>query len=272
VSRLLALALVALGLFSPGRVRATETDAELFGTAVAALERSAFDEAIDRFELLADRGIAHPDASYDRGIAYVRRAKSRGARPGDLGRAAAAFSEALLARPTDADAELALSAVKSEITRRRGRLGMTAEEPRVSLGWAIVFLVAENTWAAIALLSSITSALGLALLLFARSRRRKVAGAVIASVAGSTLLLSSALAALARHDRIAYSTGVVIVSEARLLDESGRSVTGPGSVIPEGATLRVMGQKGALARVSWGSLEGFVSLGQLRILVARSTE
>ena len=37
-------------------------------------------------EALADQGFVHPDASYDRGLAYVMRYRAVAARPGDLGR------------------------------------------------------------------------------------------------------------------------------------------------------------------------------------------
>ena len=61
-----------------------------------------FGKAIDDLEHLADRGFVHPDASYDRGVAYVMRVRGGAERPGDLGRAAAGFEEALLLRPHDA--------------------------------------------------------------------------------------------------------------------------------------------------------------------------
>src|SRR4051794_40162999 len=71
----------------------------LFAEGVAALERGAVTEAVDRFELLADRGFVHPDASFDRAAAYVERARSAQAQPGDLGRAAAALAEVLELAP-----------------------------------------------------------------------------------------------------------------------------------------------------------------------------
>jgi Flp pilus assembly protein TadD len=77
----LSIALVVATLVFAQRSRADgESNETLFTDAVAALDRGAFDDAIDRFELLADRGFSHPDASYDRAIAYVRRADSRTAR------------------------------------------------------------------------------------------------------------------------------------------------------------------------------------------------
>jgi hypothetical protein len=58
----------------------------------------------------------------------------------------------------------------------------------------------------------------------------------------------------------------VIVEEARMLDENGASITGSGSVLPEGAEVEVVERRGTLARIEWGTLEGWLSLGQLRLL------
>src|SRR5262245_48884028 len=106
--------LFALCLASVAHAETSSNDA-LFAEAVAAMEKGAWDDAIDRFELLSDRGFVNPDASYDRAFAYVRRAGTRSSRPGDLGRAAAALSETLLARPDDVAAEQALDRVRQEI-------------------------------------------------------------------------------------------------------------------------------------------------------------
>ena len=67
----------------------------MFKKGAAALGRGEYAAAIDTFEALADQGFVHPDASYDRGIAYVMRFRARGDKAGDLGRAAAAFEETL---------------------------------------------------------------------------------------------------------------------------------------------------------------------------------
>jgi len=102
VRAFVAVGLVAATLAAAPPARADgDSDVALFQGAVTALEQGAIDDAIDRFELLADRGFTHPDASYDRGIAYVRRAASRAGKRGDLGRASAALAEALTLRPDD---------------------------------------------------------------------------------------------------------------------------------------------------------------------------
>src|SRR5260221_14196728 len=71
--------------------RADETPDALFRHGVASLDKGEYGAAIDDFEALADRGFVHPDASYDRGVAYLQRVRAKADRPGDLGRAAAAF-------------------------------------------------------------------------------------------------------------------------------------------------------------------------------------
>ena len=43
---------------------------------MVAEERGDYAAAIDVFEALADRGFVHPDASYDRGLAYALRARA----------------------------------------------------------------------------------------------------------------------------------------------------------------------------------------------------
>mgnify|MGYP000038248236 CR=1 FL=1 len=50
-----------------------------------------YQAAIDQFEAHADRAPSHPDASFNRGFAYLMRIRNGAEKPGDLGRAAAAF-------------------------------------------------------------------------------------------------------------------------------------------------------------------------------------
>lgn len=244
----------------------TNSNAALFSEGVAAIERGAWDDAIDRFELLADRGFSHPDASYDGAVAYVERARSHSARPGDLGRAAAALGETLLLRPDDMDAGFALERVHQEIARRRARAHRAEFDLRPSLGWAVVELLSEDTWAALALFGSIALSLGLSLRFLLRSSALKLSAVVVASLGGGVLFLTASLAALSRYDRLHVHPAVVIAEEARLLDDAGAAITGRGSVVPEGAMVRVVDQRGTLARVEWGTLDGWLSLGQLRLL------
>lgn len=260
---LVALAIVALG--APAFAQ-NLSDGELFDSGVAALSRGSLDDAIDRFELLADRGVVHPDASYNRGVSYARRGGSNARRSGDLGRAAAALREAVLLRPGDVDAAQALERVQHEIARRRARTSAQQVELRPALSRAIVDLLSERTWAVLAAAASAISTLGLALRLFTKAPRVHLAGAIAASIGAIVLLASGTAAALSRRERLYTRPAVVIVEEARLLDENGSSIVGPGSILPEGASVLVTDQSGTRARVEWGSLEGWLSLGQLRLL------
>jgi hypothetical protein len=268
---LLALAaLVTAFALSRNSLAAEETNEALFQGAVAALGSGAVDDAIDRFELLADRGFAHPDASYDRAIAYVQRASTHGAHPGDLGRAAAALSESLALRDgDDADAKLALDRVRQEIARKRSHAGSKEVEQKPSLGWAVVGLLGEDVWAMLAIFGSAVATVGLALRFVAGKDAVRLAGVVAASLGIAVATVTGSLAYLARYERLHFRQAVVVVDEAHLLDENGANISGPGSVVPEGAAVRVTGERGTLAHVEWGTLDGWLSFGQLRLLARR---
>ncbi len=266
--RALGAALLILAtLLSSTRASADDQSNEaLFEAGVAALAHGSYDDAIDRFELIADRGFSNPDVSYDRAIAYVRRAGSHDARPGDLGRAAAALSETLLARPGDADASIALDRVRQEIVRRRARVGATSIDLKPSLGWAVVDLVAENTWATIAIIGSLVASVGIALGWAVRGEAVRLAGVVATSLGALAAMGAGSLAAAARYERLHLRPAVVVVEEARLLDENGATISGPGTRLPEGSQVSITEQRGTLAHVEWGTLDGWLSLGQLRLL------
>jgi hypothetical protein len=87
------------------------------------------------------------------------------------------------------------------------------------------------------------------------------------------LCLGGGLAAGARHFRRSSTLAVVVVPEARLLDESGRPLAVASSsdshVVPEGAEVYVLERRGGLNRVEWGNAEGFVVAGQLREVTPR---
>ena len=91
----------ALGIQLLGTHALAESPDELFRMGANALSEGKFEDAIDEFEAFADQGKPQPDASYNRGLAYLLRVRSGAAKPGDLGRAAAAFEEALSLRPDD---------------------------------------------------------------------------------------------------------------------------------------------------------------------------
>lgn len=238
--------------------------------ALAAVERGAFNEAVDELELLADQGFIHPDASRARAYAYVERARSRAAEPGDLGRAVAALEEARLLGPDDTSIDDALEKVRAEIARRRARESDPELLQRPALGRAVVALIPENAWAILSAGGSLLLTLGLTLRSFVRRRSAEIAGSV--GIVSGILIgaLCGVLAAAARHYRTSTRPAVVVVPEARWLDESGRPNTPAGrqaNVVPEGALVHIRGERHGRYEVEWGSLDGWLSAPQLRILV-----
>lgn len=268
MKRLAVALLVLLALAVTGPARAD--DASEFREAVQAIEQGAYGAAIDRLELMADRGFVHPDASFDRAVAYLGRARSTQKQTGDFGRAAAALAETLLLRPGDREAESALEAVRSELSRSRARKGGAPLFARPRLARAIVSLAPESVWAGVALLGSLTLSVGLALRLLVRREGTVVPGSLAIGIGCLLLLAGGALLGGAREFRRTSTPAVVVAPEARFLDESGRPLPAAGgsdtSVAPEGAELYVLEHRGGLARVEWGSSEAWVVAGQLREL------
>lgn len=246
------------------------TVSELFEKATAATASGAFSEAIVLFEQLSDRGAAHPDTSFNRAIAYWQRAESPKRHPGDLGQAAAGFREAASLRSGMDDAERYLQLVHQEISRERSRQGLDPVIVQPPLGRAIVSLLPESVWAAVAALASLVLCVGLVL------RRRagahlKLAGQINAAAGALLLLVFGTLTFAARSFRINSHEATVIVHQARLLDRTGKPLKAKAldvefNAIPEGAGLLVQSQNGHLVQVLWGSTEAWVKSSDLRLL------
>ena len=271
---ILSLLTLLLALYAAGACADPSDATRDFGAASQALKRGAYSEAIDTLELLADRGFVHPDASFNRAVAYVERARSSSAAPGDLGRAAAALSETLILRPDDAAAEAGLARISGEISRRHAREGAAQVMARPSLGRAATSLLAENTWAGIALAGSLLLTLGLGLRRFVPRTSAQLAGAVGIGLGALLLIAGAGMTAGSRHFRLTSSPAVVVSDQARLLDESGKPLAQKrGSTdsvtVPEGASVYVLERRPTLYRVEWGSSEGWVTPGQVRILASR---
>jgi hypothetical protein len=260
---LLGLALVISTLVSVRTARAEDEQQTLFAKGAAALERGEFGAAIDAFEAFSDRGFVHPDASFDRGIAYVMRVKAHADQPGDLGRAAAAFEETLRMRPDDREADALLDQIRADVTRRRSRRAKDAVDVRPTLDRMLVGLASPETWGMLALLSSILLAVALVL------RKRPpgpahVAGSVLLPTACVGLLVFVPLTSFARELRRSTQPGVVVAPEIHLSGEDGRAL--PGDAIPEAALVEVGERRGATMHVRWGSIEGWVPAGTVRLL------
>jgi hypothetical protein len=266
-----AVGLVGAGAASPDVAPDGNSYQRSFRAAVIALQKGAFERAIDQLELLADHGYAHPHASYNRGVAYVMRARSPQAKTGDLGRAAAAFAEASLLRAGDDDAARALELVRSEIARRRAREGAAPVAARPSLARAVAGLLSEGVWSVGAALGSLLLSVGLGLRLFGKGLTTRLTGGITAPIGAGLLLICGSLAAAACYYRLTSQPAVVVVGEARLLDNNGaalRQVDGvPEHVaIPEGASVYVLERRGSRSCVEWGTTRAWVTSSQIRPL------
>lgn len=247
-----------------------EPPEQAYAAALAALRKGADNEAIDRLELLADQGVVSPDASLARAAAYLARADGTRAQPGDLGRAAAALSEALLLRPDDAKAEHALEEVQAEIARRKSKQN-TSVVVRPRLTRALVGLLSERTWSVLAALSSLVVTLGLLVRRTTEQPLPRLSGLVAVCVGAVLLLLFGGGAYAAEQFRVNSQPAVVVVPEARLTNETGRPLPvkrGADTSVPEGATVYVRERREGRCLVEWGSTDGWLSLSDVRLLTA----
>ncbi|MEZ4443120.1 MAG: tetratricopeptide repeat protein [Polyangiaceae bacterium] len=255
-----------LALSASVAVAEEEALPDFYAAGLAALEAGRYEDAIAQYEAFADRMPSHPDASYNRGLAYVMRVRNDAEKPGDLGQAAAAFEEALLMRPDDLEAENALKLVQGEVARRRSRRGEDAVIARPTLDRVVVGLASETTWALAAVVASLMLAAGMVL------RRKKegtghLAGVILLPLGAALLLVFLPLYLGARHLRLDTQVGVLVTRQAAPVDDrGGRLAVEP---IPEAARLEVGERRGRLLHVRYGSLEGWLPADTVRLLRPR---
>lgn len=267
MNRVVPVSLVFLLALWTAAATAEESNQALFERGVTSLEKGDYASAITVYETLADRGFVHPDVSYNRGMAYLARVRAKQHRPGDLGRAAAGFEEALSLRPGDEEARVAVELVRAEVARRGAAGGGLEMEVRPSLDRMIVGLAPEGLWAWLALLSSVTFAAGL-VLRRARAGAAHISGVLATPLGLAGLLLFAGLAGWARHVRVTHHPGVVVAPEARVLDEEGTALPAENP-IPEAARVDILDRRGALVKVRHGQREGWTHAGGLRELAVR---
>src|SRR5687768_2788116 len=265
-SLLAGLALAGL-LLPTVRARAEQPEVD-FQKAVVALNQGAYGEAVDRLELLADRGFVHPDASFDRAVAYVGRARSPQRKDGDLGRAVHALSETLLLRPGDRAAEAALAAVRSELARQNARTGSASIVARPRLARAIATLLPEVVWGTCALAGALALSVGIALRFMVRKASYEVAAALAMGLGALAMLVGGGLSRAAFYFETNTAPAVVVAPAARPLDALGRPLPvrqgAENSAIPEGSDVYVLERQGGLVRVEWGDEEAWVVASQVR--------
>jgi len=271
-SRLAALAglLACLYLLALSRPAAADGDpASVMADGAKALRDGRASDAIATFESLADLGVVDAVASYDRGLAYASRVRVGAEVPGDLGRAAHGFEEArdLTRDPKlDEDATTALTVVRSEVARRRTQAGQSVEvDPGRSLGRTVAGLLAEDTWAALAILSSATLAIGVFVRSRTTRRRLRVGAGVAAGLAAPALVIALTMVVSARHDRLELREAVVVSPSARPSDEHG--LVAPGATpLPEGVRVELVEGRGMWTRMRFGAIDAWVPTSALREL------
>jgi hypothetical protein len=243
--------------------------------AVEALRAGHPADAIANFEALADRGIVDANMSFDRGLAYAQRVRVGGEQPGDLGLAAHGFEEA---RTLSSDSVLkdqstkALSVIRAEVGRRRARAGSPIDlEQTPLLRDAIVGVISEDSWCAIALFSSMILGVALFFRWLTSARRAQVAAGVAVAIAAPVLLAGSICAVAARNARLHRVEGVVISASARPSDARGIAVPS-AEPLPEGARVRVITSNGGWSEVRWGALDAWVPANTVRALEKPASE
>jgi hypothetical protein len=270
-SALLAM-LSAGSLAVAADARDDDDAASLFASASKALAEGRAGDAVGALEAMADRGVVDPVASFDRGLAYASRVRIGADVPGDLGRAAQGFEEAL--ELTDDpkladDAARGLGAVRSEIARRRARAGEpVVVEPARSLGRAVAGLLSEDTWAMLAWVASAIVGIALFVRRLAGASRVKVAAGIAAGVGTPALLAATIMTIAARNDRLNLHEAVVVAPDARPTDERGLSVPG-AKALPEGSRVEVLESRGSLSRVRFGTTTEWVSATALRAIARK---
>jgi tetratricopeptide (TPR) repeat protein len=238
---------------------------DYFRAGAAALSLGKFEEAIALLEAYADHEAPHPDASYNRGAAYVLRVRSGAGRHGDLGCAAAAFEEALLLRPSDGEARHALELVRAEVARRRMRKSTSVEVATPSIDRVLVGLCAPRSWAIGAIMASWLFAVGL--LLRRRRGSAHLAGTLLTPIAA--VLFACLLPIAWWSERLDRTTrpAVLVTKEAQLMDENGNALG--GDPITEATHLELGAIRGNLVHVRYGTREGWLPREAARVLRTR---
>lgn len=236
------------------------------------VEKGAFSEAILHFEQLSDRGFVHPDASFDRALAYLQRAESAQAQPGDLGQAVAGLREAATLSGGDGEADRLVETARQVISRRRAARGRDPVVVSPPLGRAISELVQPATWASLALFASFAAAV--ALLLRRSPKPALRLGANVGTAAALLLLLVfGGMFAVSNYYQRAWQEAVVIVEQATLRDAQGRplltrALDTNSDEVPEGASVYVVSHAGRFFEVQWGTSKAWLRDGELRLLAS----
>jgi hypothetical protein len=257
-----AVTCLVLALSGAGAARADEP-ADGQKRAEAALAADQPSEAIAELEALADLGHVDAALSFDRGLAYAQRVRSGAGADGDLGRAIHGFVEARELTTSDrtrAEASRAVTALRSEVAKRRSRAGEEPDiEEGVSLGRNVTRLLPESAWffAAIGFSLALTVALFVRRRAVARGGAGRQLGVVLGLAALPACLLTTGLGLAARAERRELREGIVVASGVRPFD-ARHIARADAPTLPEGGRVRLFESEGGFVRFRRGNLEGFV--------------
>ena len=222
------------------------------------------EEAIRKLEAAADQGLVHPDLSFNRALAYQRRARTPHAQSGDRGQAAAGFVETLHLRHKDPEATRGLHDIHRQVAR--DKRSKDTSSSNVSLGLLERALLALSP-----LLLFVLGGAGSLLLCagqilrWSRIETRHVAGLVSIAVGGILLIASGGLA-LGRVQLFSDSkVAVVVASHGRLLDQAGGRLKGApplreATVVHVGPT-----ERGLVPLIGFGT-QSWIRANQLRFI------
>ena len=237
-----------------------DAEPEPFEAAVTALSEQRPQTAIANLESLADQGVVDAQASYNRGLAYAMRARLA-AQPGDLGRAIHALEEArsLTSRRDTRDAaQQAIVLLRSDVARRRARLGEPAVvQPAPPLHRTLAHVLPEDLWAILALVSASVFGLGLFLRAWGKGRVR-LTGVTASGVSTLGFAVSLAATLVARHERLHVEEGVVVAESARVVDDK-RAPIASESPLPEGTRLEIVGRDRGYVAVRLPSRDAWIA-------------
>lgn len=269
---MLAMALSVLVFGTCFELRAA-TSEQTFDEAAKALEKGAYSDALVRLEYLSDEGFVHPDVSFNRAVAYLGRAASAQAKPGDLGQAVAALREATLLAD-DEEAERLIETVRLRISRQRAAKGRDPVVAAKPLGRALSDTLELSTWASVLLAAALV--LSLSLVLRAQSTRSTwTLGTTIASLTSlAVVVVFGAMYALSYHYATTSEEAVVVAEQASLRDKDGKALLSKAANmnsadVPEGASVYVLARNSRLWKVQWGTADGWLRASDLRLLSVR---
>ncbi len=257
----------ALPLLLSGLARGELGAAELVRKSESDLQQGRIAAAITELEAAADRGLYHPELSFNRGVSYQRRVGTANERPSDLGQAAAAFAEVLAFRPSDAEAARGLEEAQLAVARRnskgKGTEGSQVSSPLGLFERALLSFSPTVLFYAAALGSLIlTVGVGFS---FSRVESRRLTGRIVSGI-GALIFVPCFLLFFARSALFSDAKmAVVIVPQAHLRAESGKTQAGRSPLV-ESTLVYVKGPARGMVRLVGLAGEDYLTLDQVRVV------